>query len=445
MEISKFIYDNSPVFVQNIMASVKGYMIKRKRFDKNFHKELHRYENGYYNPEKLLRDILKSSEQTAFYRNQFADCNINIDAADVFNELKKIPILERETIITNQPDFINNNFNGKTFMVGTSGTTAKALVFPSYNLRENRQWAVWWRYRRRLGIELNTLCGHFGNKVIVPIKNKKPPYWRSNYFGKQIMFSPFHLSLDTIEDYHTEIKNKKLTWLHGHAHHISLLSSLIVEKKLSPIESVSFVTTGSDSLFVRHRNIIGQAFPNAIVRQHYGLTEAVANISEDIDGNLKIDEEHGYVEFIPLNEKNSSLYRIIGTGYHNHAFPLLRYDTGDLATIEKNNDGTYRIVQIDGRTSECLHLPRGKRISATALSNFEYTTYVRDVQFFQQDIYNIEMRLVIREGYSEDDEKLVLKLLLDRLPSDVNVTIKYVEELEKTKSGKVKYIISEVE
>lgn len=444
MEISKFIYDNSPVFVQNIMASVKGYMIKRKRFDKNFHKELHRYENGYYNPEKLLRDILKSSEQTEYYKELFKKYDFNIDAKDIFKELKKLPILKRETIVNNHSGFLNHNSKEKTYMIATSGTTAHSLIFPTSRERENKQWAVWWRYRRKLGIKLNTLCGHFGNKVIVPVKYKKPPYWRYNYFGKQVMFSALHLSLDTIVHYHNKIESKKIPWLHGHAHHISLLSSLIVEKGLTPIKSVHFVTTGADSLFIRHRKIINKAFPNAIVRQHYGLSEAVCNISEDINGDLKIDKEHGYVEFIPLDKNNPSLYRIIGTGYHNHPFPLLRYDTGDLATIEKQDDGTLKIIQIDGRTSECLHLPGGKRISATALSNFEYSPNVREAQFFQKDVHNIVMRLVVRDGYTKNDEKLVLNLLLERLPSEVNVKIEYVDEIEKTKSGKIRYIISEI-
>ena len=202
MEMLKIIYNNSPVFIQNIMASAKGYIIKRKRFDKKFYRELYRYENNHYKPEKLLRDLLESCDNTEYYKSLFAEYNFNKDAEDIFSELKKLPVLKRETIIKNHSSFININFEGKTFMIGTSGTTGTSLVFPSSRERDNKQWAVWWRYRRKLGLELNTLCGHFGGQVIVPINNQKPPFWRINYFGKQILFSSFHLSIETIGHYH---------------------------------------------------------------------------------------------------------------------------------------------------------------------------------------------------------------------------------------------------
>lgn len=444
MKISKIIYNNSPTFIQNILASIKGYMINRTRYNHNFHKELHRYENNYYKPKKLLRELLESCKNTVYYKELFAEYNFNTDAEDIFRELKKLPVLKRETIINNHSGFINSNFKGKTFMIGTSGTTGTSLVFPSSYERDNKQWAVWWRYRRKLGLDLNTLCGHFGSQVIVPINNKKPPFWRNNYFGEQILFSSFHLSLETIVYYHEKINSKELTWLHGHAHNISLLSSLIIEKKLIPIESVRVVTTGADSLFIRHRKIISQAFPNAIIRQHYGMSEAVCNISEDINGELKIDQDYGYVEFIPVDVNNPSLCKIVATGFNNHPFPLIRYDTGDLATVEKTKEGDFKILQIDGRSTECLLLPDGRRISATAITNFEYTENVREVQFYQQDVYNIVMRVVKREGYSITDEKEVLRLLRERIPSNVDIFIEYVDEIERTKTGKIKYIISDI-
>ncbi len=442
MDIKRIIYNNSNVLIQNILCSLKGYIIRLQRYNRNFFIELDRYENNYYVPEDALRDILNSASNCEYYKKIIIKNNINLNATNIFEELKKFPILKREYVASNYESFINKQYKGKTFKIGTSGTTGTSLVFPCSVDRNNKQWAIWWRYWRKLGIDFNTMCGHFGGQIVVPINHNKPPYWRYNYFGRQFFFSPYHLSINTIEDYYNKIKSAKLTWLHGHAHNLTLLSSLIIERDLDPIKSVMFITTGADSLFQRQRQIINHAFPKSMIRQHYGMSEAVCNISENINGELKVDEDFGYVEFVPIDNINQSLFKIIATGFNNHPFPLIRYDTGDLATIDFKQDGSITVVQIDGRTTDCLMLPNGRRISSTSITNFEYTTKVREVQFIQKDLYNIILRVVRRQGFSSKDEKEVINTLRKRLPKEVNIIVEYVDKIERTKSGKIKYIIS---
>ena len=43
------------------------------------------------------------------------------------------------------------------------------------------------------------------------------------------------------------------------------------------------------------------------------------------------DEDYAHIEFLPME---GTSYRIIGTNYTNTAFPLIRYDAGDLVELE---------------------------------------------------------------------------------------------------------------
>jgi phenylacetate-CoA ligase len=444
MSIVKKLYLKSPYWVQNIMCSLKGYFICKRRYNKSFYRELDRYEKGSYIPKDCLRNFLVDIKEVPYYKTQYAKYGVNLQSDDIYAELKKLPIMYRKDVIDNHSLIINTRFKGKTIQLGSSGTTATALVFPCSVERETKQWAVWWRYRRWHGIDLDTWCGWFGGQVIVPINQMKAPFWRINKPGRQVMFSAFHMTPETINYYYKEIVDRKLMWLHGHAHNTTYLASLIVEKGLPPITCVKTITTGADSLFDWQRTIMKQAFPNASIFQHYGLTEGVANISENEYGELKIDDDFGYVEFIPIDERDKSLCRIVATGYNNQPFPLVRYDTGDLATISYDENGIPIIHQIDGRTTECIKLPDGRRISSTSMTNFEFTTKVKEVQFYQKDLYNIYVRIVKRSDYDEEEEKKVIACVSERLPVNVNVHVEYVEAIEKTKSGKIKYIISEL-
>lgn len=438
------VYGCCPVFLQNILCSVKGYTIKKRRYSKHFFEELKKYETGYYKPEECLRNFLKEIKEVPFYKKLYREYHFAPDARDIYSEIKKLPVLDRETIVQNHDQILNTNFHGKTIILGSSGTTATSLVFPCSVERETKQWAVWWRYRRKLGIQLDTWCGWFGGQVVVPISTQKSPYWRINYPGRQVMFSAFHLSTHTVAEYYNEIRKRKLTWLHGHAHNITFLASLILEKKLPPIECVKYITTGADSLFNWQREIIREAFCKASIHQHYGLTEAVANISENREGILKVDEDFGYVEFLPLENAEPGLCKIIATGFNNQPFPFVRYDTGDLATVFYNEKGEVVIKQIDGRVVDSIKLPDGRRISSTSMTNFEFTTKVKEVQFYQKDVYNIVVRLVIREGYNEEEEQKVVACVRERLPEEVKIQIEYIDKVERTKSGKIRYIISDI-
>ena len=66
------IYDRAPVWAQNVMCSVKGWTIDRKRFSKGFLRELRRMERREDDPEKLLRDFLELARNVPAYAPVFA-------------------------------------------------------------------------------------------------------------------------------------------------------------------------------------------------------------------------------------------------------------------------------------------------------------------------------------------------------------------------------------
>ena len=397
-----------------------------------------------FDPRQCLRDFLVGIKDVPYYKEIITAYGIDLSADDIYAELKKFPILSREEIIQNKARIINENFKGKTIIKGSSGTTATSLVFPCPIERDNKIAAVWWRSKFEYGIKRGMWMGWFGGKVIIPIEQNHGPYYKVDLISNTISFSAFHISPSTIKEYYDSLKRMRLKWIHGHAHNIVLLSSLISENHLGVIDSVKFITTGADSLFQWQRKIIQEAFPNAMIRQIYGLTEGVASIIEDFDGELKVQEDYAYVEFIPLDEANPNLCRIIGTGFNNPVFPMIRYDTGDLATVTYDEKGNRHIQQIDGRTVDSIKLPNGRRISSTSMTNFEYTELVKEVQYYQKDLFNIYVRIVRRPGYDDNEEKKVIDSIRLRLPQEVSIHIEYVDKIERTKTGKIRYIISEV-
>jgi phenylacetate-CoA ligase len=437
------IYDRSPVCVQNLICSTKGYLICRRRYNRNFYHYLKNFKDREYDPSNCLKIFIKNVANTPFYKRIFNKCGFNIDADDIYTEIKKLPIINKEIVKEDIKQFYNPDYKGKVDIGHTSGTTGGGLIFPYSVEMENKQWAIWWRYRQWHGIDLDKWCGWFGGRLIISTKNQSSPYWRINIPGKQIMFSAYHLNNNTIGDYYNEIAVRQLKWLHGYPSQISLLSSLMHENNLVPISFVTYITFGAENLLDNQKEIIRKMFPNAVLRQHYGLSEGVANISEDIYGNLIVDDDFCYVEFIPISTENQNMCKIIGTGFCNEAFPLIRYDTGDIAEITYLPNGSIKIVSIDGRKEDFIHLPNGVKLGRLD-HIFKNLISIKEAQIRQYDLYHIDFNVVRGSTYDEKDEDKLWKEIRMRIDESVTVKINYMEKIERTKAGKLRFVISDI-
>jgi len=442
MSFIEKIYNIAPVCIQNVMCSVKGYLIYRRRYNKSFFKHLEMYEKRKYDPKQRLTEFMNHIKDVPFYKKIYQQYNFDANAADIYEEITKLPIINKETVKNNIKQITNPFYKGKVNKMKTSGTTGGGLVFPYSEDMENQHWAIWWRYRRWHGIKLDTWYGHFSGLTMIPLQQRKPPYWRVNTPGKQVRFSAYHLNNDTVKYYYDEIKKRQLTWLHGYPSQISVLAALMIEKGLTPIQSVTHITTSAENLLENQKEILKKAFPKAIIRQHYGQMEGVAGISEDAQGNFAVDDDFCYIEFLPV-DNNPNLCRIIGTGIANEAFPLVRYDTGDLANIETSADGTVKIIAIDGRKEDFISMPNGVKIGRLDYI-FRTLTNVREAQIHQKDLHHIVFNIVKGNGYTDADERALLNEIRERIDHSVEININYLDKIERTPSGKLRFVVSDL-
>lgn len=435
------IYDKSPIWIQNIMCSVKGALIKRRRYGKRFYEELHKLEAGEYDQREELYAFLLQAKELPAYQGLIGE----VTKENVYDIVHGLPIIDKAYVKSHIEELKNHACVEPQFMMRTSGTTGGGLVFPYTVRMENKHWGVWWRYRRALGIDLDTWCGWFGGKRIIDPNNRKAPFWRVNKPGRQVMFSSMHLTSETVGCYHKEINKRKLTWLHGYPSHIAKFAALALDKDLEPIQCVKFVTTGAENLVGNQILLMQKMFPNALIRQHYGLMEGVANISQNNEGEWFVDDDFAYVEFIPVSDETPNVCRIIGTGFSNPAFPLIRYDTGDLATIEWTEEGKAHVLSIDGRSSNVLKGPEGFEINEARLSIVLHDfNNIVEAQFVQHSLTDIDLLIVRNSKYGKQDEKQLLSNIAECFDKRMKINIRYVKEVEKTRSGKLKLVVSEI-
>jgi len=435
------LYSKLPVFLQNAVVNLQGYIIQKRRFNSNFFKELTRFESREASTidHDQLKVFMHHAKGSSFWYERFKKYNVDIDSSNLVDEIKKLPVLTKEEVRANT-DIIKLDVPGdKVIPIGTSGTSGSSLKFTQTVSMENKQWAVWWRYRKRHGIDVDTWMAWFGGKTIVPVDQKKPPFWRINYPMKQLMFSAHHLSIDTVEDYYNRLKNSRVEWIHGYPSQISFLAGLILEKGLEPLRDIKFISTGAENLMDHQIDVIRAAFG---IRpfQHYGLAEGVANISQLPSGKWQIDQDFCYVELIPT-EVEEDLSYIVGTNYSNLSFPLIRYQTNDLVRVKKED---MEIISIDGRKDDSITLPNGVKLGRLGFI-FKNADFVKEAQIYQESISRIILRIVKNSNYDETVHEAVLKNeCRERMGEEIQIEFEYLEKIPRTKAGKFRYVVSDV-
>lgn len=451
----KNLYLRLPVLCQNALCSLYGAWLIHRRYG-NSYKVIERevFERDRWTEQQIkafsrqrCQAIVKHAVSTVpYYRRLFTKMHLDPEDIRGPEDLKALPIINKELIQQNLTDFQSESKDWMRYsLTHTSGTTGAGLVFPMTLKAEQEQWAVWWRYRSRFGLDRNTWYAHFQGKAIVPFERSKPPFWRINKSGRQILFSAYHINDNSLCYYVDDLNRRQPPWIHGYPSFLGLLACFMLENGLELNYKLRVITVGSENLLSQQKLLIEKAF-KAPCRQHYGMGEGVGNISECPEGNLHVDEDYAHIEFLPLD---NDVYRIIGTNYTNYAFPLIRYDIGDLAGLEDPENKCPcgrpgRLVKsIDGRKEDFVLTTDGRRIGRLD-HIFKDMVNVKECQIFQENVERIVFRVVRGRKYTEKDEQKLLHEARIRLGKQIVIDIDYVETIERTKQGKLRFVISKI-
>lgn len=451
MSYRQKIFLRLPYFLRKAAIDFNGLRQRDSRYSAGFNWALRRAEERADWPSWRLQDYaarrlsehLKLARHSPFWAELFQERCVKPEASDPFAELAKLPVLSKETARANLGRIASPLFKkGKLLRVSTSGTTGSGMTFAETQESEWERWATWWRYRRCLGIGLDTICAQFGGRPIVPMLCEEGPFWHKRAGINQVLFSSYHVNARNVRAYVDEIRRCGAGWIHGYPSTIALLASLMTEASIPPPECVRIITTGAENLTDTARSRIAKAF-GVPVHQHYGLAECTANFSEDRTACMHVDEDFSCVELPQTGDMRS----IIGTNWHNPAFPLFRYDSGDICNAESATPafpeymGQRTIQGVDGRLEDYLFMSDGTRVGRLD-QVFKSLDCIRMAQILQTNPGFAEFRIVRGSGYGKSDEAKLRREIENHIGGKCRFEIVYVDDLPRTARGKLRAVVN---
>lgn len=157
-----------------------------------------------------------------------------------------------------------------------------------------------------------------------------------------------------------------------------------------------------------------------------------------------------------LNEKDEpckvgEVGRVVVTGLHNFAMPLIRYDIGDYAEVGEPcpcGRGLPVLKRIYGRVRNMLTLPSGEKIWPRIRTQYyaeEANVDITQAQLIQHSLEEVEVKLAVKEPLNKKQQKRLTKLIQEALGHPFDIRYEFMQTIVRSKSGKFEEFISKVE
>jgi phenylacetate-CoA ligase len=454
------LYKISPTFVQTLMLNGKAFELYIERYGKKFdllYEEFKR--NEFLSSEEIreyqvyrLKKLVAHAYGTVpYYHDVFNQHGIKPTDINGLEDLHKIPILTKQDIKKNFGQLISTAVNRNKLKHGhTSGTTGSPLDL-LYDVETCVVHHVAdWRQKSWAGLRRGDAYASIQGRVICPTEQEKPPFWRKNYINNQLFLSSFHLKKENLPYYFDKLSKDGIQYIEGYPSTVYTLAAfLMATGQTFPIKAI---LTSSETLFDFQREAIEKAFLCKVF-DFYGMAERTVYASEcDHHQGHHLNLDYGITEFV--NDAGEILGagqhgRIVATSLHNFAFPLIRYQTNDSCSLKDELCGCGRVFPLmdDVATKDeaIISLPDGRWISPSVLTHpFKPMDNIVESQIIQESLHNIRILIVKNELYSNEDERIFLNSFIDRVGLEVEISIEYVDQIERTKNGKYKWVISKI-
>lgn len=397
-----------------------------------------------YQLAQLSKLLDHAYENVPYYRRVFDERGLKPKDIQDFKDLQQLPYLSKDDFKNHFRELVARNINTKNFpMSHTSGTSGKPLQFYTCRSIEQKELAFIFHQWSRVGYEPRNSRVEIRGAII---GNGNPVEF--NPALKVLRLSPRVANIETAKYYLQRIAKSKSNFIHGYPSAIASFAHIIKKNDLSVQFQLTAVLFASEAVYDWERKIASDAF-KCRVFSHYGMAEQVVLAAEcENSSSYHCLPQYGITEIDPKTNE------IIGTSFLNYINPFIRYRTTDIASCIASHCNHCRreyypiLEKIDGRIEDYIVTSQGIVGPAIITHPFKDLKTIKDTQIVQKYMDLIILRVIPWDRNDSVPYKTEVKQLKQKLQeilgADMQIEIEEIEEIKRTKSGKFKWIVSEV-
>lgn len=390
---------------------------------------------------QLQRVVKQAYEHTVYWKRVFDERGLKPSDIRTAEDLKKLPILTKADIRAHYDEIVADNASQFPHRKDkTGGTTGEPMP---YLTDEN----IWGYVSANKIVAWRATGYRFGDAFMAlgssSIFKKKAPIARRvlDKIRNERAYNSMNLDGELCRKYIEILEKQHIHYIYGYASAIYLVAKYALDNGIDMSHMRGAFTT-SENLTDVYRETIERAF-GCRVMDCYGSRDAGVTAYEVTPGNYHV----GYSAMLEIvDEFEPGKGTLMATNLLNMAFPILRYEFGDVAELD-NNCPAYNgqvLHQIYGRTSDVLRLDNGHVLTSPG-----FTILMRDFPVKAYDIQklsgsSVRMQVVVADGWKKEDEKRLTDEMKRFCGEGCEFALDYVEKFEPLKNGKRRYFMNDL-
>lgn len=409
--------------------------------------ELRRYQEAL-----LRRTIRHAYERVPYYQRLFHRLGLTPDAIRTVEDLKKLPLLSRETARLAGEDLLAQGAARRhSRPYSSSGSSGPPLTV--YHGRESNalEFAYYWRHWGWAGFrpgmpfaELQTTFFLRGDDL-----SDRPSHWQPHL--RRLLLNSNRLGPARAAAMAGAIRRRGCRFLKGLATTLAGFALACRDAGLTDLRFRALFATG-ESLRPRNRVLLDDVFGSPVL-DSFGHMERAVAVSQCPQGGYHVNMDYGVLEVEDLRppaggDGRTLVGRAVGTSLHNPVMPFIRYDTGDEIEVFAETTAcscgrTLPLVKaVDGRAGSTVITPAGNYLTSLyVLADLMAGAHM--TQYVQETPEHLSLRVVPDGGWDRGLRERALALVRRAVGPDMSVSVREVvfDELVRGPSGKIPTVI----
>lgn len=429
--------------------------IREKLMESRLNKEIEFYDSlkenqiSQYHLKKFGK-VWAELQQNIPYYEDLVEQELVPSSITSWDEFQKIPIRDRSYVKENINDFSDLTRKPDGF-VTTGGSTGTPLKYPSWKEEShNYESNIWFArdfYNIKRSDRMFRLWGHSHTLGSGLTKYKKQIAF---FVGHPLIgykrFSAYDLSNEKLKEAGQSIIKFKPSYIIGYSKALYMLAKVNEDKK-NEFQKLNLkaVIGGAEGFDKKEdEDFVSEIFGTKVGLEYASMeTKLLAHTHPD--GGYKVLWRNNIVECVDEHGNPSQSGRVLVTSLYPRAFPLVRYELGDL--IVNTNKVEHSVISFEnvrGRDNDFLMMDNNTPIHSEAITHaIKFSDKIESYQIRYTTDFNYTIYIKSSDKITNKEKEEIasrLKQIDERL---YQIPIVQEEVLKQTVAGKTKWLIKE--
>jgi len=439
-------------FLSKWLFFIPARLIRGENFIKCI-KEVRRVES--FSVDELMKFQIQKLQNLLNERNNIPYLQKNTESHNskytisALEDLAIFPVADKTYLIDNLEEFRSQKVSLLSSR-STSGSTGQPFKFYRDRFSLAYMDAVMYNAYSWHGIKTGERQARFWGMPF-DAKKKREAILK-DFLMNRVRLSAFDISNENFEKYYRKIYKFRPGYFYGYASLIYEFACFCRERGYSfhNFKIKAIVVTG-EKLVSSQKTVIEDVFATKVV-QEYGCSEIGVIGFECSHGKMHVMAPNVIVDVVKdghsvLDEQGE----IVITELNAKSFPFVRYKIGDIGAIRSEQCSCgikWPVIEItEGRIDDYIITPEGNKVYDAVLAyTFNgYKKYIKMFKAVQRKNGDLEIKVVVTNECDDNVLGRCSEELRQRITPDISIRFSKVRNIEREKSGKLRYFVSEID